>query len=102
MKRVDDVEFFELMQKIYPKHFKDDNESLSKAQEFLNSINELCSQFDDTSFFKLDEFIEKLVYLAPPLQSPLTGDLYHVLGVRGSGYFTPIIKRELKLEGETK
>lgn len=94
-KPVDDLELYEILNKIYPQHFGDNDEDYQKALAFLENINELCKQFDDTSFFKLDEFIEKLVYLAPVLHSELTQKAYHALGeTTKDGSFYAFIKRE--------
>lgn len=69
---LDDLEMFELLQAAYPERFPgDDNATWEAAQEFADEI----SGWEDIA-----DLLGRVATLTMPMQSPLTGALFHCLG----------------------
>lgn len=103
MKPITDMEFAELLQKAYPEYFSEYVEEkwwdfFNEAQEFLNRVNKLCSSDERTEFFKLDDFILRLIKLTTPDKSPLTNKRYHRLGesTYSGRFMSVIVEREFE------
>lgn len=67
-----DLEMFELLQIAYPEKFTDESDdSWDEAMDFAECI----SGFDN-----LADLLGRVVMMAMPMTSPLTGEAHHVLG----------------------
>lgn len=67
-----DLEMFELLQIAYPEKFPDESdETWDEAMEFASTRG----GFDD-----LADLLGRVVMMAMPMTSPLTGEAHHVLG----------------------
>lgn len=97
IKPLDDLEMFELLQAAYPEKFPDEeDETFEAAQEFADNI----SGWDEIA-----DLLGRVVMLALPLPSGLTGALYHCLGKLipiKDGYPRMIAAVKREVEGETK
>ena len=94
-KPLDDLEIYDLLQAAYPGKFTDDDEGFEDAQEFADSL----AGWEDIA-----DLLGRVVMLAMPMGSPLTGSLHHVLGnvtfKDGQVYMMAAVKRPVKSEAE--
>lgn len=89
-KPLDDLEMFELLQIAYPEKFgKDDDATWNEALEFADELG---------GFDELADLLGRVVCMAMPMQSGLTGSFYHCLGrveiADGNVSMTAAVKRE--------
>lgn len=85
---LDDLEIFELLQAAYPEKFPDDEDATWEA----------AMEFADT-FGGLDAFAElmgRVVLLTIPVESPLTGAMYHTLGEMVETGGTPYLRAAVR------
>ena len=91
IKPLDDLERFEVMQAMFPDEIWDDNDALDDIEDMI--WEKFSINIED-----FDLLVGHLAMLAPIQQSPLTGNLHHVLGtvkVVGDGQIiTAAVKRE--------
>lgn len=75
---LDDMEMHELLRLVYPEHIRsDDDEYFDLSAEIAeNCIVDLGDGFEVT----LADLLGRVVMLAIPLRSELTGKLFHALG----------------------
>lgn len=86
MKPLDELEIFELMQAMFPEKYPDEED-----ETYYCAIRD----WEDMDINDvLSRVVPRLIMLAPTMESPMTGERYHVLGKEKDGYFTAIIKRE--------
>lgn len=70
---IDDIELFELMQKLYPGRFKEDEFESERFEDFILEEFEVGPE-------QLQEIIGKLLPAVPLQKQPLSGGLAHCLG----------------------
>ena len=89
-----DLERFDVMQAMFPGEIGDDNDAWDHIEDSIWDKFEI----DGENF---DRLVGRLVTLAPIQQSPMSGELHHVLGtieiVNGSQMITAAVKREVQL-----
>jgi hypothetical protein len=72
-KPLDDLELFDLLKAAYPEKFKEDDDATwDAAQQFADDIS---------GWHDVAELLGRVVMLTMPMESGITGRLYHCLGV---------------------
>lgn len=91
--RLTELETFDLMVALYPEKYaerEDNGEDI--WDEVMRDYEEIVMDDGDEDN-PMKDLLARIVYLAPKLASPLSGDVNHVLGVDDKGLFTAAIKR---------
>ena len=84
-----DLERFEIVMAMFPDKLNDEEHDLGDEEEIIwQEFNIGPEEFD--------VLVGRLVMLAPVLQSPLTGKLYHTLGRTDGKAFISAVNREMQ------
>lgn len=94
-----DLERFEVMQAMFPDEIGDDNEAWDTIEDTIWDKFEIAGE-------DFDRLVGHLTMLAPIQQSPMSGELHHVLGtvkiVGDRQLITAAVKREVQMPPEPK
>lgn len=88
MKRIDDLELYELFVAAYPEKFKEES-----GKDIWDEVMEFAEENFDIQ--ALSDLLARVVYLTSPIQSQLSGKFYHCIGkIDDQGCMETVIKRE--------
>lgn len=92
-----DLERFEVMQAMFPDEIGDENEDWNNIEDTIWEKFEIAGE-------DFDQLVGHLVMLAPIQQSPMSGELHHVLGTikiaDNQQLITAAVKREVQIPQE--
>lgn len=92
-KKVDEYNIYDLFRHIYPERFvEEDDETFNEVQDFLEDINSFCEEYKEYKFFQFQDFMTRILKLAPVYTSAITVHKDHCLGIQhDNGFFEAII-----------